>query len=123
SLNLEVDKVFLKESAETLWQLGPGIPGSNTKEAFTFVIVNGPPPNSAMTQTLINSFEVGDARFEQWVGSATDGSETWYFPYKYRQYVPTASTQECSIIFRLVEQYLILAEANAQLGNLGPALE
>ncbi|RUA18581.1 MAG: RagB/SusD family nutrient uptake outer membrane protein, partial [Flavobacteriia bacterium] len=118
SLNLEVDKVFLKESPETLWQLGPGLPGSNTKEAFTFVIVNGPPPNSALTQTLINSFEVGDARFEQWVGSATDGSETWYFPYKYRQYVPTASTQECSIIFRLVEQYLILAEANAQLGNL-----
>ncbi|MCR9228774.1 MAG: RagB/SusD family nutrient uptake outer membrane protein [Flavobacteriaceae bacterium] len=123
SLNLEVDKVFQKESPETLWQLGPGLPGSNTKEAFTFVIVNGPPPNSALTQTLINSFEVGDARFEQWVGSATDGSETWYFPYKYRQYVPTASTQECSIIFRLVEQYLILAEANAQLGNLGPALE
>nr|WP_292964340.1 MULTISPECIES: RagB/SusD family nutrient uptake outer membrane protein [unclassified Allomuricauda] len=123
ALNPDMDRVFLKDSPETLWQLGPGLPGNNTKEAFTFVIVNGPPPNSALTQSLINSFEEGDARFEQWVGSVTDGSETWYFPYKYREYVPTASTQECSIIFRLAEQYLILAEANAQLGNLGPALE
>ncbi|MGB2525724.1 RagB/SusD family nutrient uptake outer membrane protein [Flagellimonas sp. SN16] len=122
SLNLDVDKVFLKESPETLWQLGPGLPGNNTKEAFTFVIVNGPPPNSALTPTLIGSFEEGDARFDHWIGSATDGLETWYFPFKYRQFVPTASTQECSIIFRLAEQYLILAEANAQLGNLGPAL-
>ncbi|MEO2052009.1 MAG: RagB/SusD family nutrient uptake outer membrane protein [Allomuricauda sp.] len=123
ALNPDMDRVFLKDSQETLWQLGPGLPGNNTKEAFTFVIVNGPPPNSALTQSLINSFEEGDERFEQWVGLVTDGSETWYFPYKYREYVPTASTQECSIIFRLAEQYLILAEANAQLGNLGPALE
>ncbi|MEY8780892.1 RagB/SusD family nutrient uptake outer membrane protein [Allomuricauda sp. XS_ASV26] len=123
ALNTDMDRVFLKDSPEILWQLGPGLPGNNTKEAFTFVIVNGPPPNSALTQSLINSFEEGDARLEQWVGSVTDGSETWYFPYKYREYVPTASTQECSIIFRLAEQYLILAEANAQLGNLGPALE
>ncbi|WP_228237695.1 RagB/SusD family nutrient uptake outer membrane protein [Allomuricauda sp. M10] len=123
ALNTDMDRVFLKDSPETLWQLGPGLPGNNTKEAFTFVIVNGPPPNSALTQSLINSFEEGDARLEQWVGSVTDGSETWYFPYKYSEYVPTASTQECSIIFRLVEQYLILAEANAQLGNLGTALE
>ena len=122
ALNTDLTQVFLKSSTETIWQLGEGISGNNTSEASTFIFVSGPPPNSAMSDHLINGFEIGDARFTNWVGSVTDGTNTWYYPYKYRLNLPTGVTEECSIMFRLAELYLIAAEANAQSGNMTEAL-
>lgn len=121
NLNSDLSQVFVKTSTETLWQLDTGFFGTNTKEAVTFIFVSGPPPNSALSNFLLNDFETGDARFTNWVGSVSEGSETWYFPFKYRLNVPTGSTEECSILFRLAELYLISAEAHAQLGNLSEA--
>lgn len=118
----ETEHVFLKESTGTLWQLDSGVPGTNTHEAHTFVIVSTPPSNSALSDYLINDFEDGDTRLDQWVNSISEGGDTWFYPYKYKLYAPTATTEECSILFRLAELYLIAAEAQAQLGNLPEAL-
>lgn len=121
-LNAELSEVFLKNSTETLWQLDVDMPGNNSSEAGTFIFVTAPPPNSALSNYVIDDFEAGDARFNNWVGSVTDGTETWYYPFKYKQNIPTGSTEECSILLRLSELYLIAAEAHAQLGNLPEAL-
>jgi hypothetical protein len=118
----EIEQVFLKGSTSTLWQLDSGLPGTNTHEAHTFSILSTPPANSALSDYLIDDFEVGDARFDEWVKSISDGENTWYYPYKYKLYTLTETTEECSILFRLAELYLIAAEAQAQLGNLPGAL-
>ncbi|MFD2101306.1 RagB/SusD family nutrient uptake outer membrane protein [Flagellimonas iocasae] len=122
-LEPNLDLVFLKDSPETLWQLDTGMEGENTDEAGTFVPVSAPPSNTALNTALLEAFEPGDARREQWVGSITDGSQTWYFPYKYKERMATDQTQECPILLRLVEAYLIAAEASAQLGNLEDGLD
>ncbi|MCR9228663.1 MAG: RagB/SusD family nutrient uptake outer membrane protein [Flavobacteriaceae bacterium] len=122
-LNTDLGQVFLTNSAETLWQLDSGINGVNTEEAFTFVFTDGPPPYSAMSDYLVDSFETGDARLTNWVGSVSDGSDTWYFPYKYKVNTNTATTEESSILLRLAELHLIAAEAAAQLGNMELALD
>ncbi len=121
TLETNLDGVFLTESPETLWQLDTELNGTNTYEGFNF-IVNEPPPNASLSETLIESFEEGDARFSSWVGSVTDGVTTWYFPFKYKQSSNTEQTLERSIMVRLAEMYLIAAEAAAESGNIPSAL-
>ena len=122
-LSADVAQVFLIDSEETLWQLDSGIDGVNTEEAFTFIFTDGPPPYSALSNQLVDSFEAGDARSTNWVGSVSDGTEIWYYPYKYKVNTNTATTEECSILFRLAELHLIAAEAAVQSGDMELAME
>ncbi|MBW8244072.1 RagB/SusD family nutrient uptake outer membrane protein [Muricauda oceani] len=117
-LEEELESVFLKDSQETLWHLGAGAPGENTEEGNTFIAFNAPPRYTALSNALLDSFEAGDGRYVHWVGSISDDSQTWYFPFKYRYNGLTDETMEYSILFRLAEPYLISAEAHAQLGAL-----
>jgi hypothetical protein len=122
SLESDLSEVFLKNSPESIWQLDSGQAGTNTREGITFIFVTGPPPNSALSNFLLDDFETGDARFTNWLGAVSEGSETWYYPFKYKLNLPTGSTEECSILIRLAEVYLIAAEASAALGDLPQAL-
>ncbi|WP_142784072.1 RagB/SusD family nutrient uptake outer membrane protein [Changchengzhania lutea] len=123
ALNTDINQVFLKNSTETLLQFDAGISGANTIDALTYIFTSGPPPNSSLADYFIDSFEVGDARFSDWMGTVSNGTDTWYYPFKYKLNTNTRTTQECSILFRLAELYLISAEANAQLGNVSNALD
>ncbi|MFD2907932.1 RagB/SusD family nutrient uptake outer membrane protein [Flavobacterium ardleyense] len=116
-----VTSVFLKTSTGTLWQLMPQTNTFNTFEAQTFIFVTGPPPTYALTDGLVSSFEVGDLRRTNWIGTVTSGAQSWYYPNKYKERVATGPSVENSILFRLEELYLIRAEANAQLDNLTSA--
>ncbi len=110
----DLDQVFLKSSTATLWQLIPNQTGFNTYEAQYFIFLSGPPPNRALNMVLVNAFEPGDKRKEHWIGTVTDGSENWYYPYKYKERASTSMSVEYSIIFRLEEMYFIRAEASAR---------
>lgn len=116
----ELDGVFLANSREAIWQLKPVIPGTNSPQGQTFILRNEPNGISgrvSMTADLTEAFEINDQRKTKWVGTFTSTGGTWTFIHKYKTgNSPTLS--EYSMVMRLAEQYLIRAEARAQLGNI-----
>jgi hypothetical protein len=90
---------------------------------MVFIFSSGPPPTVALTNALMSSFTAGDLRKSHWTLAVTDGTDTWYHAFKYKEKTDTGATTEYSIIFRLAEQYLIRAEARAQQGDLIGAKE
>lgn len=114
---------FLKSSPETIWRFSPSANGGNSQEAVTFIFTSGPPPQSALSQSMLSAFETNDQRKIQWVKSLTKGSQTWSYPFKYKQKENTGSSVEFSVVLRLAEQYLIRAEARAQQEDLIGAKE
>jgi hypothetical protein len=121
SFSDDLTTVFLADSGGTIWQLRPSSAGANTLEAQSFIFASGPPPNRAMSPELLGAFETGDLRKTAWIGSVTDGVDTWYYPYKYKQLENTGSSVEYSIVFRIEEMYFIRAESLAQTGDLDGA--
>lgn len=121
---LDLGGVFHKDSRETIWQLASET-GFNTKDAAVFILEATPSSsNQGVSDSLLQSFQVGDGRRDAWVGRFFDeGSELeFYFPYKYK--APYyGSTSEFYIVFRLAEQLLIRSEAYAKKGNQEAALQ
>lgn len=116
-----LNAAFLSNSNEAIWQLQPVNSGRNTEDAFTFIIPDtGPSDDNPVfiSPQLLNSFEAKDDRKKNWTNSITIGSDTLYYPYKYKSATQDEPVTEYLMIFRLAEQYLIRAEARAQQGNL-----
>lgn len=108
-LEIDMDKVFLKESPEIIWQLLAKA-GVNAMEGTTFIFNLVPPPHY-MSSNLLNSFETGDLRTTHWVRTLSNGTDSYAHFYKYKENQNTATSKEYSIQFRLAEVYLIRAEA------------
>lgn len=117
----DLTKVFLKEALGTLWQFKPAFEGQNALEGYTFILTSTPPFTSALSNSLLNAFEVGDQRKMLWIKSITDGIDTWYYPFKYQYSTKTGSDFQYSVLFRLSEQFLIRAEARVHLASIGGA--
>lgn len=121
--------VFKMNSQETIWSLQPvgNSIYSNTGEGALFILPSTGPndyPNPVyLSDDVVNSFEAGDQRRSNWVGSVTAGSGTYYFPYKYKVGAEEVPTSEYIMVLRLAEQYLIRAEARAQQNNITGARE
>jgi hypothetical protein len=114
----DLSKVFLVDCAASIWQLDPGAAGANSNEGSFFIATAAPPEQVSMTTELVNAFTAGDLRKQAWTGTVSNATHTFFFPYKYKERLPTASTKEVSVAFRLAEQYLIRAEALARTGSL-----
>lgn len=120
----DLNEVFLRNSSEAIWQLRPLVPGYNTLEATSF-IVSSIVQYNILSDHLLNAFELNDKRQSGWIGSFDTGNGVVYFPYKYKkaEFDPELDPPtEYSMVFRLAEQYLIRAEARAQLNNLPEAI-
>ena len=122
-----INNVFLRAGLgnnEAIWQLQPVNTNSsytNTPDAYFFIITTAGPGQGAnsgayLSNGLLNSFEAGDLRKMNWVGSVTANGILYYYPYKYK--LITGPVNEYSMMLRLGEQYLIRAEARAQEGNI-----
>ncbi|MFH6963721.1 RagB/SusD family nutrient uptake outer membrane protein [Flavobacterium plurextorum] len=122
-LENNIDKVFLKESTSTIWQLMPSTAGKNTDEGTVFIFNSGPPTLVALNTDLVTAFTTDDLRKTHWIKAITSGTSTWYHASKYKQRIPTGTSLEYSIVLRLEEQYLIRAEARAHLNKLAEAKE
>ncbi|WP_234110707.1 RagB/SusD family nutrient uptake outer membrane protein [Chryseobacterium sp. R2A-55] len=116
----DITKVFQKSGKHILWQLKPKNSGDATKEAGIYYFTNVAPSNYALSTNLVNSFASSDLRKQNWMATVTVGGNTWYRADKYKN--RSNNTSEYSIVFRLEEVYLLLAETLAKQGKLGQAL-
>lgn len=112
---------FLRQSTATIWALHPGSSGLNTKDARTFIFSSGPPSKASLSNSFVAAFEPGDLRRTNWIRTVSNSNGSWYSSYKYKKPLGTATSEEYTILFRLSEQYLIRAEANAHLLKLSDA--
>jgi len=124
-----VEGVFLRNSTEAIWQMQPVVKGRNTEDGFTLILPStGPNRNNNpvyLSPQLLNAFEEGDGRRQTggWVDSVTGSGTTYFFPAKYRATTTSGAFTEYLMIFRLAEQYLIRAEARANVNNIQGAVE
>lgn len=116
----DINQVFVSSGTGIIWQLPP-VNGSVTKEARTFIFETGPPPFVALQPALVNSFETNDERKAHWIGTVSDGTQTWYYPYKYKTQTVGDGPEQFSVVMRLAEVFLIRAEARVHLGDIGGA--
>ncbi len=76
-----------------------------------------------LSHSLLGSFEDNDERKSNWIDSVIVGSDTFYYPFKYKIAQFGDPVSEYLMVLRLSEQYLIRAEARANQGNLIGASE
>lgn len=122
---VSLNKVFLKNSKEAIWQLQPVDQFFNTRDAWLFVLTaSGPGTNqpSYLSPQLKTAFEIGDNRYKpgNWINYRVINKDTLNHPFKYKLFAqdtsikPATGTQnmgEYVMVLRLGEQYLIRAEA------------
>ncbi|WP_234416222.1 RagB/SusD family nutrient uptake outer membrane protein [Flagellimonas amoyensis] len=118
-----LNRVFLKESMETIWQLKPGNSPVNTYEAGQMIINAVPGQTYGLSEGLLAAFENGDGRKVAWIDSISNAGNTvtLSFSHKYKAWITETQSLEYSIRFRLAEQYLIRAEARVQSGDANGA--
>ena len=122
TLENDLNRVFLNDSEEAIWQLKSVDQFINTWDGLQFILT-GTPFDVSLSPELNNSFEDDDLRSSSWIGSVTPDTETFYFPFKYkiRFQFDDLPPQEYLMIFRLAEQHLIRAEARVQQNNITDA--
>jgi hypothetical protein len=123
NLETSLKNVFLDGSNEAIWQLPANQGYFGVADAQYFVPgYPGASLNYLLTTPLLNAFEAGDKRLQNWVGSTVVNGNTLYYPYKYKNVTASTTPTEDQMVLRLAEQYLIRAEAAAHLNNLTQAL-
>lgn len=119
---MALDDTFKVGSREAIWQLQPVNLGWNTQEGRIFIVPSSGPHSVLypffINPILLSAFESGDNRRSSWIGSKTVGTNTYYYPFKYKIESFDVPVEEYSMVMRLAEQYLICAEACARLGKI-----
>lgn len=118
----DLSKTFLKDSKSVILQWMPADVGINTLEGQYFTFTTVPPANVALSSSLLNSFESNDQRKQKWIKTLSNSQNSYSHAYKYKLNNKTTTSQEYSIVLRVEEAYLILAESNNELGNTFEAL-
>jgi len=122
SLENNLNNVFLTGSSEAIWQIDfSGSPYIDTYVGFVFVPSSATStPEYIISNSLLNAFEPGDLRYSNWLNSNTVGGNIYYYPFKYKSSGdPNQTYSERYEVFRLAEQYLIRAEAEANGAGAG----
>jgi hypothetical protein len=127
-------QTFLLNSTENIWGIVPTVntlAAYNVKDVLVYILPRGVTPTVAglfgtLSDSLVNSFEPNDLRYDNWVGKDTVVTTTtttiYYYAWKYKVKGTLTAPQETLVMLRLAEQYLIRAEARAQQSDLNGAL-
>ncbi len=126
SLDNDLSQVFLSNNPEAIWQLQPTVIGHNTEDGWVFNLpATGPSGGNGypvyLSRQQLASFEPTDLRRTEWVDSVIVGTDTFYYPFKYKSAILNAPVTEYQMVLRLGEQYLIRAEARAEQNNINGA--
>lgn len=121
----DLDKVFLANSREAIWQISPKGSGSvltNTNDGASFLIhpFFSFLANLKIEPAFVFSKEEKDRRLQNWLGFHQGTGN--YYAHKYKIQNSTEPITEYSMVLRLAEQYFIRAEARVMQGDLQGAL-
>lgn len=116
----DVSKVFQNSGRHIIWQLKPKNPGDATKEVAAYYFTGSAPTSFALSPDLVNVFTSTDLRKQNWMATVSFNGNTWSRSDKYKN--RSNNTTEYSIIFRVEEAYLLLAETLAQQNKITEAL-
>ncbi|MFC3356017.1 RagB/SusD family nutrient uptake outer membrane protein [Sphingobacterium zeae] len=116
----DISKVFQKNGKHILWQLKPNN-NLSVPQAGLYYFTNSAPSSYALTNALLNVFSNGDLRKQKWMAPVFFNGMTYYRAEKYKNRGGNNMT-EYSIIFRLEEVYLLLAEAMTEQDKIVEAL-
>lgn len=116
----DLSKTFKKDGKHILWQLKPIYANNATPEASLYNFSSGVPRYYAASENLLASFSTADQRKTSWMSPVVSGQKTYYKINKYKTI--TANTDEYSIVFRLQEAYLLMAESLAQQNRVPEAV-
>jgi hypothetical protein len=108
----DLAEVFHKDGKHILWQIKPPYSGDATAEASFYYFSEGPPMAYALSENLVYSFTSDDLRRDAWIETVAFQGQQWYRPKKYVN-LSGANSDEYSLIYRIEEVYLLLAEAMA----------
>lgn len=126
ALEPELENVFLNSSTEAIWQFEAILPFIGSGEGLAFIL-SRPPRSSGVSlrPDFLSTFEDGDIRESAWVGTLNSGSETFFYPFKYKVAIDFSGNpiNEYQTVFRLAEVYLIRAESRARQNNFAGARE
>lgn len=115
----DLNMVFKKTATSTLWQLSKLLDGSD--EGSAHILTSVPPVTASLSATFIQNFAPTDARLEHWTNHLSDGINTYYYAYKYKNQF--SGTDECTIVYRIEEAAFIKAEALAYQNKTDEAAE
>ncbi|MGA9212362.1 RagB/SusD family nutrient uptake outer membrane protein [Kaistella sp.] len=118
----DISKVFLKDSKSTIWQFTSVDTGYNTMEGQYYIFIALPPSNVVLSDNLMNSFEASDLRKSMWTKTLSNATMSYTHPYKYKQNTKTSASLEYSVVLRVEEAYLILAESLNEMNDTAIAL-
>jgi hypothetical protein len=124
---MDLDEIFLANSKEAIWQISPIGQGgivTHTNDGSLFIINPFASyfARAKLNENLVSIFDEEDIRLLNWIGY--NESRNAFFSSKYKiDNSVEFPIKEYSMVLRLAEQYLIRAEARAQLGNISNAIE
>lgn len=116
----DLNTVFKKTATSTLWQLHKNV-ADGSDEANSHILTSVPPITASLSTTLIQNFAPTDARLEHWTNHLSDGVNTYYYAYKYKNRL--TGSDECTIVYRIEEAAFIKAEALAYQNKTAEAAE
>ena len=119
-METDISKVFQKSGKHILWQLKPAN-NTSLRQATIYYFTGAKPSLYALSSNLVNSFSTVDKRKLNWMALVTFNGESWYRAEKYKNRDNT-NANEYSIIFRLEEVNLLLAETLTQQNKLTEGL-
>lgn len=119
------EKVFDGGSRELISVFSSIYPGRATWEGYTFVPSSlSSVPAYIITGSLLAAFEEKDLRKQQWIRMNEIQGVKYAYPFKYQtRDLNSGARAEHYAVLRLAEQYLIRAEADLKLGNMGQVFE
>ncbi|KKO89165.1 glycan metabolism protein RagB [Sphingobacterium sp. Ag1] len=116
----DVAKVFQKNGKHILWQLKPNN-NLSVPQAGIYYFTSSAPSSYALTNALVSSFSNNDLRKQKWMAPVVFNGVTYYRAEKYKNRGGN-NTTEYSIVFRIEEVFLLLAEALTRQDKLAEAL-
>lgn len=119
-----LDEVFIANSKEAIWQISPAGRGNiltSTNEGYTFI--GSSFTSIKLRSEFVSTLDSTDLRLTNWIGHFSDENREYDYVHKYKDRSSINNITEYAMVLRLAEQYLIRAEARANLENLSGAIE